>query len=192
MRPANIFQGLGSIPPASLPGLSALSTIAVLAVLLGLSGCGESSKSLVPQDGNPFAAARTGTDSTLEVVTWNLENFAKNGQITADYVAQAVAGLDVDIVAMQEIESVVYFRAVDEALADWEGYKANSAYADLDLAFLYRTTGKLDVESIYEILTGEPALPRSPPVLPGAFDGPAADRRQQPLQMLRGRGHRSP
>jgi hypothetical protein len=116
---------LWSTLPVSPRALSALLALGVLAALLGLSGCGESSKSLIPQDGNPFAAARTGTDSTLEVVTWNLENFAKNDQITADYVAQAVAGLDVDIVAMQEIESVVYFRAVDEALADWESYKAN-------------------------------------------------------------------
>lgn len=177
MRPPFSFRGpcparpTCPIWPASMPAPSVLLTAAVLAALLGAGGCGESSKSLVPQDGNPFAAARTGTDSTLEVVTWNLENFAKNGEVTADYVAQAISGLDVDIVAMQEIESVVHFRAVDEALADWEGYKANSAYADLDLAFLYRTTGKLAVESIYEILTGEAALPRSPLVLQGAFDG---------------------
>lgn len=143
----------------------------VLAVSLGAGGCGESTKSLVPQDSNPFAEARAGTDSTLEIVTWNLENFAKNGDVTADYVAQAVAALDVDVVAMQEIESDAQFRAVDEALTDWTGYKASSAYADLDLAFLYRTAGKLEVESVFEILTGEPSLPRRPLVLQGTFDG---------------------
>ncbi len=141
----------------------------LLLVTALVAGCGTTDKSTAPQDTNPFAPARVGTDSTLEVVTWNVENFPKNGQTTVTDLAEAVEGLDADIVAMQEIESILDFRAVDAALPGYEGYRASSAYADLNLAFLYKTGGKLNVESIYEILTDEDALPRHPLVLQGTF-----------------------
>jgi len=31
-----------------------------------------------------------GTDSTFEAITWNIEHFPKNGEITLDYVAQII------------------------------------------------------------------------------------------------------
>ncbi|MFH2051716.1 MAG: endonuclease/exonuclease/phosphatase family protein [bacterium] len=142
-----------------------------LALLLLLGSCGTTEKSTAPEDVNPFAAATVGTDTTLEIITWNLENFAKNGAATVAYVADAVSALDVDIVALQEVMNVVQFRALDDALPGWDGYRAVTAYADMNLAYLYRNSSPLVVESIYEILADEYALPRSPLVLQGSFAG---------------------
>jgi len=44
-----------------------------------------------------------GTDETFEVMTWNIEWFPKNNQITVDYVTQIIQELDVDILAIQEL-----------------------------------------------------------------------------------------
>ena len=53
-----------------------------LTAVLLLAGCGETDKSVAPAPVNPFEAARVGTDSTLEVMTWNIENFPKAGGAT--------------------------------------------------------------------------------------------------------------
>ena len=38
-----------------------------------------------------------GTDETFEVMTWNIEWFPKNDQITVDYVTQIIQALDIDL-----------------------------------------------------------------------------------------------
>ena len=145
-----------------------------LVLLLGamtLGGCGGSQKA--PTLDNPFTAARIGTDATLEVMTWNIENFPKAGTITADHVADAIAGLDVDVVALQEIVSAPLFQRVVDQLDGWDGYRADSASgSDQNLAFIYRTDGLLEVTAIYEILAGNSRpLPRRPLVLEGTIGG---------------------
>ena len=50
-----------------------------------------------------------GTDETFEVMTWNIEWFPKNNQITVDYVTQIIQALDVDILAIQEVDDTDMF-----------------------------------------------------------------------------------
>ncbi len=144
-----------------------------LLVLLVVSGCGTSSKSTVPEvSDNPFEMARVGTDSTLEVMTWNLEHFAKSATTTSDMVTLVVKSLEVDIIGMQEIESTIYFQKVLDGLDGWTGFKASSAGYSLNLAFLYREDENLQVDSIQEIMTDlSDPFPRRPLLLLGSFDG---------------------
>ncbi len=110
-----------------------------------------------------------GTDQSLEVMTWNAHNFPRNGNSTISCIAQAIRSLEVDIVAFQEIASSAYFAQLDDSLPEYRGFRANSAYEDLNLAFLYNTV-TITVDSIYEILTNERnALPRAPLVLEGVW-----------------------
>jgi endonuclease/exonuclease/phosphatase family metal-dependent hydrolase len=142
------------------------------ALVMGLTGCGTSEKSVAPVVVNPFAGATVGTDSTLEIVTWNLEHFAKKGDDTVDAVIQAIEGMDADIIALQEIESFSSFRTVRERLVSWEGDRATSAGYAINLAFLYRVDGDLQVESVYEILVDySREFPRRPFVLEGTYRG---------------------
>jgi len=147
--------------------------VALLLALLVVGGCGNSTKTTVPEaPANPFELAKVGTDSTFEVMTWNLEHFAKNEVITTEWVIQAVKGVDVDIIAMQEIYSGFRFQAVVDGLEGWSGFKANSAGYDIDLAFLYKTDSHLEMESIQELMTDEwLPFPRSPLLFLGTFDG---------------------
>ena len=54
--------------------------------------------------GQTFDELEFGTDDTFEVVTWNIEWFPKDGQTTVGYVSQIIEALDVDLIAMQELD----------------------------------------------------------------------------------------
>lgn len=148
-----------------------------LAALLVAGGCGETDKSVAPPPANPFAAARVGTDTTLEVATWNIENFPKAGGITIERVRQVIEALDVDIVAVQEISTDFgggpAFDTVVAALDGWGGARARSDRYQ-NLGFIYRETGGLQVTAAYEIMAGgeySREFPRTPFALEAAWNG---------------------
>jgi len=123
---------------------------------------------------NPFAGLEFGTDATFEVVTWNLEHFPKNDQVTVDLVARAIMAMDVDLLALQEIESAFYFGDLDDKLAGWTGIRASGSAYDINLAYLYRNSGDWEVDSVREILTQyDREFPRAPYVMEGRFKGTA-------------------
>ena len=55
-----------------------------------------------------------GTESTLDVITWNIENFPKQNDITIDYLVKLINSMNVDIIALQEIGNSSYFRKLVE------------------------------------------------------------------------------
>ena len=143
-----------------------------LAGLVFVGACGTSETTYPdPNNTNPYAEAQVGTDTTLDIATWNLENYAKNGSTTVELVRQAMLGMDADIIALQEIEYSTGFRDLYRGIEGWDGYRADGASYDINLAFLYKTSGSLEVTNIYEIL-GEYGreFPRTPLVLEGTFN----------------------
>jgi endonuclease/exonuclease/phosphatase family metal-dependent hydrolase len=112
-----------------------------------------------------------GTEKSFEVATWNLEHFPRNNDITISSVARAIRALDIDIIALQEIEGSTGFYSLVDSLDHYQGIRATSAYSGINLAFLYNTNS-ITIDSGYEILENERrALPRSPLVLKGAWYG---------------------
>ena len=93
-----------------------------------------------------------GSDATFDIMTWNLENFPKNGETTIDFVVDIILSLDVDFIALQEIENVVSFYDLKNALNGWDGHRANSASFNLNLAYLYKTE-EITINSTYELFT---------------------------------------
>ena len=110
-----------------------------------------------------FEELTFGSDSTLDVITWNIEHFPKKGQITIDYVSQIIEALDVDVLAIQEVTDNMYLDQLVESLEGWEGVYAYNQYAAL--AYVY----KLDIieeVDVYEIYTNNSReFPRSPLVM---------------------------
>jgi endonuclease/exonuclease/phosphatase family metal-dependent hydrolase len=106
-----------------------------------------------------------GTDSTFEVITWNIEWFPKNGQTTVDYVKEIIEDLDVDLIAMQELDDTIVFNQMMSQLQNYKAYYESSWFAGL--AFIYNSA-IIEVDTIYEIYTTEPywrPFPRSPMVM---------------------------
>jgi len=113
----------------------------VLLALGGLAtGCGDSETAPAPDgDTNPFIGIPAGTDTTFDVLTWNLEYFPADGRRTVTAAAQAIMAIDPDIVALQEINSLSSFTSLVEALPGWEGYRGVTDNFTLRLAYLIKT-----------------------------------------------------
>jgi endonuclease/exonuclease/phosphatase family metal-dependent hydrolase len=112
-----------------------------------------------------------GTDETLEIVSWNIEWFPKDGQTTIDSVAMIIQALDADVLALQEISDTTAFRAMIDGLPGFETYFESSWFAGL--AYVYKSA-TVTINDFYEIYTTEPywsAFPRSPLVMEMTFDG---------------------
>jgi len=88
-----------------------------------------------------------GTDDTLDIITWNIENFPKQDNITLNYLAELIDSLNVDVVAMQEIWGDGASNSFDNLmnqLDGWNGYRKSSG-----LAYLYKI--EIVINEIYEI-----------------------------------------
>ncbi|NOY50598.1 MAG: T9SS type A sorting domain-containing protein [Chlorobi bacterium] len=110
-----------------------------------------------------FEDLHFGTDSTLEVVTWNIEHFPKAGQETIDYVAQIIQALDVDIVAIQEVSSKDDLDQLTDGMEAYDNFYAYNQY--VALAFVYKTDLFQNI-SFFEIFKNKNReFPRSPLVM---------------------------
>jgi exonuclease III len=106
-----------------------------------------------------------GTDETFEIMTWNLESFPKDEQQTLDYVSKIVEAIDVDFIAIQEINNIIAFQQMATNLADYNGY-VESTYYD-GLAFLYKP-GVVEINNIYRIYSTSTywnVFPRAPMII---------------------------
>jgi exonuclease III len=106
-----------------------------------------------------------GTDSTFEVITWNIEWFPKNGTTTVDSVRKALESLDADIIACQEIGDTNVWKQMIATLPDYETVFETNYYTGL--AYLYKPSS-VQVLDYYEIYHTQPFwknFPRAPKVL---------------------------
>lgn len=91
-----------------------------------------------------------GTTNNLDVVTWNLEWFAKSDQTTIDSLVVAINALDIDIVAVQEISNVAEFQTLISQLNGYSGY---TSVSNLRLGYIYKSS--LAVNSISTIFSND-------------------------------------
>ena len=110
-------------------------------LLLVLNFCAENKNIITSGNSIQF-----GTESTLDIVTWNIEHFPKNN-LTVSYLAELIDSMNVDIIAMQEIwgdGASSSFENLKTKLDGWDGYRKSSG-----LAYLYKT--ELTINSLTEI-----------------------------------------
>ena len=100
-----------------------------------------------------------GSDTTLDIVTWNIQDFPRN-DLTISTVIKLIDQLELDVIALQEIDSLEAFAALISQLPRYDGYLAPER--SQGLAFLYRAETFSEV-SFSPILTDKwRALPRAP------------------------------
>ena len=107
----------------------------------------------------------------LSIVTWNLEWFPKRGRVTLEYVAEVISQLEIDVLAIQELDDRREFDRLLERLPEYSGYYQSEWFAGL--AYLYRND-VVAINDIHEIYTSAPywnAFPRSPMVMDMDVDG---------------------
>ena len=115
-----------------------------------------------------------GNTETLDIITWNIEHYPKNN-LTNFYVSQIIDSLNVDIIALQEIENQTYFSNLEESLGnDWDSYRlgdSNSSWGEL--AYLINTSQVNVLSEPYVILSeyDYEFSYREPAILECSFEG---------------------
>lgn len=112
-----------------------------------------------------------GTEDNLEILTWNIENFPKNGQATIDSVEKMIEALDVDIIALQEIWDTAMFTQLLLQLEDFDGYLDKSYNKGLAYVYKTATVEIIDFYRIYRTSSYWNYFPRAPLVMKMRFNG---------------------
>ena len=136
----------------------------LLLVLFQLVGCLTLTAQSIPD-------LSFGTEATLDIMTWNLEQFPKNGETTLTNVKAIIEALDVDIVAVQEVTDINAFNQMVNNMGAYEGYLESSYFAGL--AYIYKPS-TIEINALYEIYTTSEYwsyFPRSPMVMDLTFKG---------------------
>lgn len=137
----------------------------LLVLLLVISSCGENQK-LTPPTGDDLALL-FGTDTTLDLITWNLKTFPLNAN-TVNILSEIIPQIKADVIAFQEIMDYAQFQALAEMMPHYQAwvYNATSSYR---LAYIYDTR-TVTVNAEYTIFNGESnPFPRPPYVLDITF-----------------------
>jgi endonuclease/exonuclease/phosphatase family metal-dependent hydrolase len=107
-----------------------------------------------------------GSDSTFDLVTWNVHEFPGSGFRTIDTLAILINDLNVDMIALQEIaDTNAFYDLVNNHLPGWAGCFAPYDYPSfpyLKTAVLWRTD-RATVTSLEQLFVGyEYQFPRPP------------------------------
>ena len=87
-----------------------------------------------------------GSDTSLDIVTWNIEYFPKDDQ-TIEYVSSMINRLGADIIGLQEISDTESFIELINRLGDgWVGFRSNNSIYG-ELSYLINTN---EVDIRYE------------------------------------------
>ena len=80
-----------------------------------------------------------GTDSSLDLVSWNIEWFPKNNT-TSIYVQEILTNLEADIYALQEIEDTTLLKNIVSNIPNYECYFKSSYYVNLRFCMCHMVT----------------------------------------------------
>ncbi|RMH37098.1 MAG: hypothetical protein D6689_21425 [Deltaproteobacteria bacterium] len=142
----------------------------------------------------PYPPPRTdlvpavGTASAIDVATWNVENFPKTPQ-TPRLVADLIASLDLDVVALQEIASVDAFDELVARLRGYDGVLSPHTYSDgsyQKIGIVYRRD-VVSVDDVRLLLSDHGyELPRPPLAVEVSIAGSSLDFRAVAVHLKAG------
>lgn len=123
-----------------------MKKILALLVVLFFASCGDDGGTTPPTTTptEPVAVAYddcigTETETTLEVVTWNIENFPQLAA-TVDAVVEIIEQMDPDVIALQELTSVSDFNDLVTKLNGWTGTIVSFNGSNQMLGYLYKSS----------------------------------------------------
>ncbi len=106
-----------------------------------------------------------GTDSTFEVVSWNIEWFPKNSQTSVNAVGEIIEALDIDVWALQEIDDSSKLRQAIANLNDYKLVYGGSDSRGLTYVYNSKTISKVKTYQLFSENKYSSPLPRAPFVL---------------------------
>ena len=118
-------------------------TILTIATLLLVTGCNKrltDATSPAPE----IELSEFGTDRTLEIASWNIEQFPLRNDITVDKVAEIMLQLDLDLYGVQEIVNVGQMQVLMDSLNN------NDPDAGYDFRLNPSTSGDLKTGVVFK------------------------------------------
>ncbi|MBD77594.1 MAG: hypothetical protein CL840_01470 [Crocinitomicaceae bacterium] len=106
-----------------------------------------------------------GSDSSLDIATWNIERFPKRGQTTVDSVAQIMKAAEIDVWGLQEINDLNELRNVVNQISDYSIATGTGAQRGLAYVYNQKQVDVLKVYRIYESSQYSSPFPRRPLVM---------------------------
>lgn len=82
---------------------------------------------------------RYGTESSFDLATWNIEYFPKSSSYTIPYLKQIIEDIDLDMIAIQEIDNNAAFYSLIDSLPGYAGFVAGVPDFGQRLGFIYKT-----------------------------------------------------
>ncbi len=79
-----------------------------------------------------------GSATTHDIATWNLQNFPLQGNISVNYITLLIHDLNLDLICVQEIQSMDDFNQLVNNLNGWDGFSSPDGQGDI-----YYKTGVL-------------------------------------------------
>ncbi len=122
-----------------------LKFLVIVCCILCLINCGKSNP-ITNDDDDDDSLLVFGEESTLEIVTWNIQEFPKEGQTTINKVEKIIKDSEVDIFAIQEITDTNSFNQMVANLSEYEGLYSEDTYNGY-----YLKTGIIYKKDIVEI-----------------------------------------
>lgn len=110
-----------------------------------------------------------GTLSNFDIATWNVEFFPKNGETTIEYMVEIIEELEMDVIALQEIDNAADFEALLSSLQGYDGFYQENDF--LKLGFIYNNQS-VTVTDQYQLFESENfgnPFPRRPLVMELTF-----------------------
>jgi endonuclease/exonuclease/phosphatase family metal-dependent hydrolase len=129
------------------------------------TGCHRIDNPPAPDLSIDFSACVDGpSSSTFDIVTFNAETFPRGGYESIVAMADLIKDMDADLIAFQEIASMVDFNLLDDLLDNYKGIFYPIDNDDWNLAYLYKqsevTVSSTDTKILFE--NDWSAFPRPP------------------------------
>jgi endonuclease/exonuclease/phosphatase family metal-dependent hydrolase len=130
-----------------------------LVIIMVFVSCGKS-VSLTNPNGQNTTGLVIGTDETLDIVTWNIENYPKHDPETTNYLRSVLPKMKADCIAVQEVDNTTAFYSLVSSFPGWS-YRISSS-GDTKTAIMYNTA-TVQVDSSASLFQGmNTPFPRSP------------------------------
>lgn len=117
-----------------------ISPIIILLLIINISSCRKVPEPPSPDDTSLFAACVIpGTSESLNIITFNVEGFPKEGYTSVAVVAALIKTIDPDVVALQEVASKADFNRLITLMPGWSGLFYPIDNDVWNLAYLFKT-----------------------------------------------------
>jgi len=109
-----------------------------------------------------FQISQYGSEKTFDFATWNIEHFPKDPTFTIPYLSRIIQKIDIDMIAVQEIDKNLLFMTLADSLDGYQGYVSQLPDYGQRLGIIYKSD-MISLSDPDQLFTNDDwAFPRPP------------------------------